>query len=401
MRRSSSASERSTGVALETDWRIAREKLAVGLAVEVALERGVTAEVSIDGQSRQVRIDAGEPAALEAKRELRLDLAGIGVVHVRGGGRDLLREAAAAEERWNGAAEPVLARAGCATLPALEALRARADALLETVSGLERQAEQERARAENLDELERRAVGAKADVEQRRAALAELLDDGESVEEHVNGLDEQPRDETSLEQGIARLEARAREREGLRRPPVRVMLPSCSACSIEKSTPGRVPSSRSSTSTAPRFSRSPWRSSVRSITASSSGWPGQTNAANGCPACETSAFRNQSEQGAVAVEAPWPPVGDDLEPVFVVAVEQLVGDRAGRRLVRQLERLGAEPLHADDRHHAVRVHAPNGARAHRQPVADLGVTDVLLRAATLAPNNKPRLAVVANGRIHY
>ena len=140
--------------------------------MEVALERGGTAEVSIDGEARQVRIDAGEPAALEAERELRLDLPGIGVVHVRGGRRDLLREAAAAEERWNGAARPVLARAGCTTLRALEALRARADALLETVSGLERQAEQERARAEGLDELERRAVVAKADVEQRRAALA-------------------------------------------------------------------------------------------------------------------------------------------------------------------------------------------------------------------------------------
>ncbi|MCY4662687.1 MAG: AAA family ATPase [Acidobacteria bacterium] len=201
---------------LETDWRIAREKLAVGLAVEVALERGGTAEVSIDGESRQVRIDAGEPAALEAKRELRLDLTGIGVVHVRGGGRDLLREAAAAEERWNGAAKPVLARAGCTTLPELEALRTRADALLETASGLERQAEQERARAENLDELERRAVVAKANVEQRRAALAELLNDGESVEEHVSGRDEQPRDETFLEQSIARLEAVVREREELR-----------------------------------------------------------------------------------------------------------------------------------------------------------------------------------------
>ncbi len=185
---------------LETDWRIAREKLAVGLAVEVALERGGTAEVSIDGQSRQIRIDAGEPAALEAKRELRLDLASIGVVHVRGGGRDLLREAAAAEERWNGAAKPVLARAGCTTLPALEALRTRAEVLLETVSGLERQAEQERARAEGLDELERRAVVAKADVEQRRAALVECLNPGESVEEHVSGRDEQPRDETFLEQ---------------------------------------------------------------------------------------------------------------------------------------------------------------------------------------------------------
>ena len=198
---------------LETAWRLAREKLAVGLAVEVALERGATAEISIDGQSRQVRIEGGEPAALEAQRELRLDLAGIGVVHVRGGGRDLLRDAAAAEDDWNREAPPVFARAGCATLPALEALRTRADGLLETASGLERQAEQERARAEGLDELERRAVVAKAEVEQRRAALAEGLNAGESVEEYVDGLDEPPRDETSIEQGIARLEAEGRERE--------------------------------------------------------------------------------------------------------------------------------------------------------------------------------------------
>ena len=200
---------------LETAWRIAREKLAVGLSVEVALERGVSAEISIDSQSRQIRIDGGEPATLEAERELRLDLAGIGVVHVRGGGRDLLHEAAAAEDDWNRASTPVFARAGCATLPALEALRTRAEGLLETVSGLERQAEQERARAEGLDDLERRAVVAKAEVEQRRAALGECLNAGESVEEYVSGLDEQPRDETSIEQSIARLKVEVREREEL------------------------------------------------------------------------------------------------------------------------------------------------------------------------------------------
>ena len=49
-----------------------------------------------------------------------------------------------------------------------------------------------------------------------------------------------------------------------------------------------------------------------------------------------------------AVEAPRPSLGDNLEPGFVVTVEQLVGDRAGRRLVGELERRGAEPLHADD-----------------------------------------------------
>ena len=200
---------------LATEWHIAREKLAVGLAVDIDLERAGTAEISIDGQSRQIRIGAGERAEFEAKRELRLDLAGIGVVHVRGGGRDLLRAAEAAEEAWNGAAKSVFARTGCVSLTDLENLRERTDVLLATATGLERQAEQERARAEGIDELERRAVVAKAEEEQRRAAFAEFRNEGESVEEYVNSLDEPPRAESSLEDNIDRLEADVREREGL------------------------------------------------------------------------------------------------------------------------------------------------------------------------------------------
>ena len=42
------------------------------------------------------------------------------------------------------------------------------------------------------------------------------------------------------------------------------------------------------------------------------------------------------------------------------AVEQLVGDLAGGRLVGQLERLGAEPLHADDRDQRVGQDAADG-----------------------------------------
>ena len=44
-------------------------------------------------------------------------------------------------------------------------------------------------------------------------------------------------------------------------------------------------------------------------------------------------FGHQPEQRAVAIEAPRPPLDDDLKPGLVVAVEQFVGDRAGRRLV--------------------------------------------------------------------
>ena len=183
--------------------------------MDIDLEQAGTAEVSIDGQSRQVRIGAGERAEFEAERELRLDLAGIGVVHVRGGGRDLLRAAEAAEKGWNGAAKPVFARTGCVSLAELDDLRARADTLLATATGLERQAEQERTRAEGIDELERRAVVAKAEEEQRRSALVQFINDGESAEKYVNSLDKPPRDESSIDDNIDRLEAEMRDREGL------------------------------------------------------------------------------------------------------------------------------------------------------------------------------------------
>ena len=62
---------------------------------------------------------------------------------------------------------------------------------------------------------------------------------------------------------------------------------------------------------------------------------------------------DQAEQRAVSVEAPWPADLDDLEPRFVVTVQELIGDPARRCLVRQLERFGAEPLHADHRDKAV------------------------------------------------
>ena len=73
--------------------------------------------------------------------------------------------------------------------------------------------------------------------------------------------------------------------------------------------------------------------------------------------CASETRRNRC---AVAVEAPRAAVLDDLEARLVVAVEQLVGDPAGWRLVGQLERLGAEPLDADDRDDLLRQDAADG-----------------------------------------
>ena len=62
----------------------------------------------------------------------------------------------------------------------------------------------------------------------------------------------------------------------------------------------------------------------------------------------------------VAVEAPRSALLYQLEPWLVVTIEQLVSHPAGGCLVGELERLRAEPLHADDGHHRVR-HDPRTA----------------------------------------
>ena len=62
---------------------------------------------------------------------------------------------------------------------------------------------------------------------------------------------------------------------------------------------------------------------------------------------------DQAEQCTVAVEAPRPADLDDLQLRLVVTVQKLVGDLAGGRLVGQLERFGAEPLHTDDHREAL------------------------------------------------
>ena len=69
----------------------------------------------------------------------------------------------------------------------------------------------------------------------------------------------------------------------------------------------------------------------------------------------------ETVRGAVAVEAPGPPLLDDLDARLVVAVEDLLGDSARGRAVDQGQRLGAVPLHAYDLDRAVRENAAHGS----------------------------------------
>jgi hypothetical protein len=70
-------------------------------------------------------------------------------------------------------------------------------------------------------------------------------------------------------------------------------------------------------------------------------------------------FGHKSKKRAVAVEAPRASLFDDLKARLVMAVEKSVRDPAGWVLVRQLQRLGAKPIDADDRDETVRKNAPD------------------------------------------
>ena len=112
---------------------------------------------------------------------------------------------------------------------------------------------------------------------------------GEEVVDRRLALGERPVVEVGRVVQMARVSRRRPSRRrasaarSTRRSPEGRRLASWMACSRVKSTRGLVPGSRSSTRTVPRLRRSRWRSSVRSRTASSSGWPGQTKAASGWP----------------------------------------------------------------------------------------------------------------------
>ncbi len=202
---------------LETDRRIAREKLAVGLVVDLELQAGATAEVRADSETEAVRVGEGRHADFEARRELRVDIPGVGVVQVRGGGKELAVVAEAAERDFEAVRRPLLERAGVASGRELEELRRQAESLQGEAEERDRSAAEARVRAEGLETLERGEALAGGEVDRSRFALADALGEGTSVEEQIRGLDAQPREGSEIVADIESVERRVSERrEGSR-----------------------------------------------------------------------------------------------------------------------------------------------------------------------------------------
>ena len=195
---------------LHADSRVANAKLSL----EFTPEGAGTAEVAQDGETNQRRFDAGSRLHLEAERELRLAIDGVGVVEVRGGGRGLQAEAKAATERWQQFADALFNRAGVTTSAELESKRQEADQLGAIADQHDNDAKPARVRSEDVDELEQRAAVAQAEAAQCQQAAAKRMDAGISVDEYVEANPD-PRDESELAPKIESLKEEAHERDSL------------------------------------------------------------------------------------------------------------------------------------------------------------------------------------------
>ena len=73
-------------------------------------------------------------------------------------------------------------------------------------------------------------------------------------------------------------------------------------------------------------------------------------------------LRHQPKEIAVAVEAPRPPLLDDPQPRFVVAVEDLAAQLAPGRPVDELHRVRTDPARAHHRDQGIGHDAAHGGR---------------------------------------
>ena len=198
----------------EGEARFAAAKLSVGLTAELTLQAAIETTVDVDGDVRTLTPEAGTPTEFEAERELAIELPGVATLRVRGGGRDLKDEAAAAEARWQAASGAAFGRTGCSSLDELVALRQRAEALRSQADELTREAEAAGVRAEGLNVVEQRLATARAERDRHAGDLAVHLDARQTVDELVATFDAS-RDDAALGSEIEALQAGLHARQSL------------------------------------------------------------------------------------------------------------------------------------------------------------------------------------------
>jgi DNA repair exonuclease SbcCD ATPase subunit len=165
---------------LETDVRVAEEKLAVGLSVVIEPKRPLKVTVTADGDERQIALS--EVESFTAESEVSLDLPDL-VLHVRGGSESTRAEAERLRERFQSQSAPLFERTGTASLDQVQSRLGKAEETLDRCRSLTSAFEALDAEAQGAGDVEAALLERTERLEAAEARVQAALPEGGSLDE--------------------------------------------------------------------------------------------------------------------------------------------------------------------------------------------------------------------------
>jgi DNA repair exonuclease SbcCD ATPase subunit len=165
---------------LETDLRVAEEKLAVGLSVVVEPKRPLKMTLTTDGAERKVELS--EVESFTAESEISLDLPDL-TLHIRGGSESTRAEAESLRNKWRSLSEPLFERTGASSLAQVQSQLEDAEEVLDRCRSLKSDAETSDAEAQGAGDVEA-ALGKRTEaLETTEARVRAALPEGGTQDE--------------------------------------------------------------------------------------------------------------------------------------------------------------------------------------------------------------------------
>ena len=201
---------------LETELRVAEERLQVGLTANVIPIEDADVEITLDGDDPHTHRISSAGQTFEAKRELRVNIPEFGSFIVRGGKLGHTEAAAFARSRWETESSEILKATDCSTVAELESLRQRAELRKTEAQDLERRAQAALIRAEagTLDPA--RGQAATDNLARLEESLINLVPDNASLDELLESFSgDDQLDEAEVEEEMQDLQTSVSERRSL------------------------------------------------------------------------------------------------------------------------------------------------------------------------------------------
>ncbi len=165
---------------LETELRVAEEKLAVGLSVVMEPKRPLKLTLSTDGDERKVELS--DVQSFTAESEISLDLPELTLL-IRGGSESMRAEAESLLEKWRSLSEPLFERTGASSLGQVRSQLEDAEEVLDRCRSLRSDAETSDAVAQSAGDIEAGLRQSTAALETTEARVRAALPEGGTLDE--------------------------------------------------------------------------------------------------------------------------------------------------------------------------------------------------------------------------